>query len=166
VESTCPYSVYLSKDRLFRRASLFIPRILEGIYASGISQLEKLGRKYKSDDQGFEEILPPPSNWLAIRNFAMSGIKMFRQVCKKIYYSDPFSWVLLFRINGSSDFLKNSYGSFKELKPSKDRFWADPFVVSKEEKYFVFVEEFIYSSNKGHIAVLELDRKEYYRIQK
>ena len=159
VESTCPYSVHLNKDRLFRRASLFIPRVLEGIYKSDVSHLEKLGQKYKSEYQGYEDSLPPPLNLRATFYFAGSGIKLLRQVCKKVYFSDPFSWILLFRINGTSDFLQNSYGSFKEIKPSRDKFWADPFVVSSEEKYFVFVEEFIYSLNKGHIAVLELDNE-------
>ena len=82
-----------------------------------------------------------------------------RKSLKKVFYSDPFSWVLLFKIKDSKDFLNNSYSSFNKLQPSKDKFWADPFVISRADKYFVFVEEFIYAKNKGHISVLELDKE-------
>jgi hypothetical protein len=81
-----------------------------------------------------------------------------RKSLKKVFYSDPFSWVLLFKIKDSKDFLNNSYSSFNRLQPSKDKFWADPFVISRDDKYSIFVEEFIYAKNKGHISVLELDK--------
>jgi hypothetical protein len=45
-----------------------------------------------------------------------------------------------------------------ELAPPDDRFWADPHVVCREGRYYVFVEELIYSRGRGHIAVLVLDR--------
>jgi hypothetical protein len=44
------------------------------------------------------------------------------------------------------------------LIPTTDRFWADPFPVKFEEKYFVFFEEFIYKEDKAHISVVELSK--------
>ena len=37
-----------------------------------------------------------------------------------------------------------------------DRFWADPHVVERDGRYWVFLEEWIYATQKGHIAVLEI----------
>jgi hypothetical protein len=44
------------------------------------------------------------------------------------------------------------------IYPPPDRFWADPFVWSTPEAHFIFVEELLFSTRKGHIAVLELAR--------
>jgi hypothetical protein len=45
------------------------------------------------------------------------------------------------------------------LSTPSDRFWADPFVVTKGDKHFIFVEELLYKKNKGHIAVIEIDNE-------
>ncbi|MDM7918821.1 MAG: hypothetical protein QUS12_06600 [Methanosarcina sp.] len=42
LESTCSYSVHLNRNKLYWRASLSIPRIIEGIYKYGSSYLEHL----------------------------------------------------------------------------------------------------------------------------
>lgn len=44
------------------------------------------------------------------------------------------------------------------LYPPPDRLWADPFVWSTREAHFIFVEELLFATGKGHIAVLELAR--------
>ncbi|WHY90977.1 hypothetical protein QNK12_25600 [Neobacillus cucumis] len=43
------------------------------------------------------------------------------------------------------------------IKPPIDRFYADPFIFKKDNRTFVFFEEFIYSKGKGDISVLEID---------
>jgi hypothetical protein len=40
------------------------------------------------------------------------------------------------------------------LTPPVDRFWCDPFLLQRGDSLHVFVEEYVYSSGKGHIAVL------------
>ncbi len=45
------------------------------------------------------------------------------------------------------------------IYPPEDRFWADPFVWRKDDRYYVFYEEFPYATRRGHISVMELDRQ-------
>ena len=40
--------------------------------------------------------------------------------------------------------------------PPKDRLWADPFIVYRDHRYYIFVEELLYKVGKGHIAVIEM----------
>jgi len=61
-------------------------------------------------------------------------------------------WQLLFSFENNLNFK-----DFIKITPPKDRFWADPFLVEYENKYYVFYEELIYSENIGHIACLEID---------
>jgi hypothetical protein len=48
---------------------------------------------------------------------------------------------------------------FKSLLPPRDRFWADPFPVRANDRYYIFFEEWIYGQPRGHISVLEVDEQ-------
>jgi hypothetical protein len=158
-ESTCSYSIHLNRDKLFRRSSLFTLRVIKGIHKHGKNHLEGLGKKHEKDICDETLKLTAPSFSSSVRNFAAALMILLSKSIKKIFFSDPFNWILLFKKDDTKDFINNSYSSFNKLHPSKDKFWADPFVISRDNKYFVFIEEFIYAKNKGHISVLELDKQ-------
>ena len=46
---------------------------------------------------------------------------------------------------------------FKPHVPPPDRYWADPFVIARNDRNYVFIEEKIYHTGLGHIACLEFD---------
>jgi hypothetical protein len=83
----------------------------------------------------------------------------------RLFYNRFFSkrnwnWFLLYRINNrKTDIFPANLNKFESLKPKKDRFWADPFVISRDNKYYLFIEELIFKTNKGHISVIELDER-------
>lgn len=156
-ESTCSYSVHLNRDKIFRRASYAIPRVVKGMKLYGSDYLMKLVEKCDQEDAVLAEQAPPPSSHLSLVNLMIFKKIFLSKILKKVIFDDPFLWTLLFRISPEKDFTNFSYKDFRQLKPSKDKFWADPFVVSKDGNYFVFVEEFIYRRNKGHISVLKLN---------
>ncbi|HET8783590.1 MAG TPA: hypothetical protein VFM63_14285 [Pyrinomonadaceae bacterium] len=68
-------------------------------------------------------------------------------------------WALAYRFRSGPQDANNTLYRFKNLLPPKDRFWADPFAVKVGEQYYVFIEEYPYEHAKGHISVIELDRK-------
>jgi hypothetical protein len=157
-ESTYVYSVNVNRNKLFWRASLFVPRIMKGIYLYGDSYLHMLINKFKKDEfANAVDTFSAPAFLPALRNLVIFFVLTIRQFCKKVSYSNSFNWLLLFEINDVEDVLFKSFSRFKKLQPSKNLFWADPFVIARNDKFYVFVEEYIYQMNKGHIAVLELD---------
>lgn len=159
-ESTCAYSISLNANKILWRASSFIPMIMNGIYRFGDNYLNKLSGKCKDEERpAFIEHSSAPSLIPAAFNFLSSFLVLSRQILKKIFYTDNFSWILLFKINGNTDFFHNSFISYKKLQSANDKFWADPFIICKNDRYFVFVEELIYKTNRGHISVLELNEK-------
>ncbi len=157
-ESTISYSISLNRDKLLKRASLYIPRVVEGIYLYGNDFLVRLEGKNSCVPHELQKQLKPPGFAASLGNVFKCGINLVRQAAKKIWYSDPFSWTLLYKIGNNENFLRNNYGDFSQIMPGREKFWADPFIVYRDEKYYVFVEEFIYGKNKGHISVLELDK--------
>ena len=52
---------------------------------------------------------------------------------------------------------------YKKILPPKDRFWADPHIITKDDNYFVFIEEYIYKKSKGHISLIKIDKKGNYK---
>jgi len=63
-------------------------------------------------------------------------------------------WVIL--TARGIDYTALRWESFTPLVPDKDRYWGDPFVLQRDGRYFVFVEEKLYATGRGRIACLEL----------
>ncbi len=58
-------------------------------------------------------------------------------------------WILMF---GFEKDMSMSFDNFTWIVPPRDRFWADPFVVYDGGVHHVFIEEFDYRTQKGHIS--------------
>lgn len=46
---------------------------------------------------------------------------------------------------------------FTPLLPPPDRFWADPFPLRRDGRWWVFFEEYRFAEGRGHLRALELD---------
>jgi hypothetical protein len=66
-------------------------------------------------------------------------------------------WIILLAQVESGE--KPTWKDFKRLPPPPDRIWADPFIWTQENKYYVFIEEMPFSTNRGHISCLTFDRQ-------
>lgn len=82
-------------------------------------------------------------------------MKLFKKIKSKISHFPYFyQWIILVNMNND---ISTSFSKFKEIMPTKDRFWADPFVIYKDQKHHIFFEEFLNSQNKGHLSVMIVD---------
>ncbi|NOI82315.1 hypothetical protein F0237_16730 [Vibrio tubiashii] len=50
---------------------------------------------------------------------------------------------------------------YNEIENPVGRFLADPFVIKKNEKHYIFVEDYFYSEGKGKISAIQVDDKGY-----
>jgi hypothetical protein len=64
-------------------------------------------------------------------------------------------WVILTAQGMDYDSLQ--WTGLHPLMPTKDRYWGDPFVVRKADRFYVFIEEKLYATGRGHISCLTLD---------
>lgn len=60
---------------------------------------------------------------------------------------------------GMADDLVLACWRLRPLAPPIDRFWADPHILKVGDRYFMFIEELLYASGKGHISVMEIDER-------
>jgi hypothetical protein len=147
------YSIHLNLDRACNLCSLFIPRILKGIYEKGPGYLTSLiERSPLSANKQNQDVPRSPSNIQAAWN--MLAV-YFTYACNKVLYLERQKWFVAYK--QEKDPLINGSGNYTSLIPTGDRFWADPFVICRDKKAYVFIEELLFATNKGHISVLELD---------
>ena len=66
-------------------------------------------------------------------------------------------WLLLIGRAPFPDAERLDPASLAPIAPPPDRFWADPFIWSRDGRCWVFVEELPFDTRIGRISVLELD---------
>ncbi len=91
-----------------------------------------------------------PRNAEMARMLVDHGLRYVRERVERPLYVDQ--WVMAWQ--RSEEF--PSAAPFHYLLPPKDRFWADPFPVVRDGRRYIFFEEMLFGSPRGHIAVLEL----------
>ena len=80
---------------------------------------------------------------------------------KKYIFRKKQTWTVCYSRNS---FDKVDFQNPVEIDNLKDRYFADPFVISKNNKKFIFVEDFSFKNNKGSISVIEIDENDSKKI--
>jgi hypothetical protein len=82
-------------------------------------------------------------------------LSRIRNKIRSYFFLDQ--WIVL--LAPGSGYKSLSWKDFTPLPPPLDRFWADPFIWVHENIYYVFIEELLYSTNRGRIVCLTLDKE-------
>ncbi|MFY8019736.1 MAG: glucosamine inositolphosphorylceramide transferase family protein, partial [Bacteroidia bacterium] len=74
------------------------------------------------------------------------------KIANKKYFKQ---WVLYIGTNTGSN-SKPDFSTYDIILPPIDRSWADPFLYTRENKNYLFIEEYIFTTKKGFLSVMEL----------
>jgi len=157
--STDHLFVNRNRNKCYWKSLSFLPRKLEELYQFGEEQFFDKVAKYNT----------PPATSLKRRYTTPTNVEMIKLLCKhwlqlfKDFINSGLylkQWYLLFNLEKD---LENEYKQFKSIIPPKDRYWADPHIVFKDNLYYIFIEEFILKKNKGHISLLIMDENGNYK---
>jgi hypothetical protein len=113
-------------------------------------EILKINNKYNLLET---EINNSPTNLVIVKALYELFITVIKRIFQRAIWIEQ--WFLLFNIN---DNLSVPYSEYKQIVPPNDRFWADPHIIEKDSKYFVFIEEYIYKQRKACISVIELNK--------
>lgn len=134
----------------------FLPRKLNELYERGADQFHQ---ELRGPGTPLEFYSKPeysrPGHHHYILLLCKHMVRQFRLSYTKLLYRHQ--WILLYALNTSGEGIVFSLPRYRRLLPPADRFWADPFIIYKKGLYYLFVEEYIYSRKKGHIAVMTID---------
>ncbi len=147
------FSVKANRNNLYWKSAAFVVRKLKDL-AEGIPVCppeKQLYRPYSN------RLYRMPTNGEMFSRLSRLGAKYVASKFQAALSSDQ--WALAYRFRSGAGDANNTLYRFKRLLPPKDRFWADPFAIKAGDHYYVFIEEYPYETAKGHISVIELDRK-------
>ena len=149
-----------NKNNYYWKALSFLPSKIEELYNLGEKMFFKGVNKINSYPQFYSNRLyTSPSNKEMFMLGSKLLLKYFAGKINSLFYFHQ--WILLFKLNSNSNISKSFY-SFKKIIPPKDRFWADPHILLKNNKYYIFIEELMYATNKAHISLIVMDDKGNY----
>ena len=144
-----PYSISRNQGHLFWKASVLMPQALKRLAMFG--EHEFFAHAETVTKTGM------PSPLTTSQSIQLSRLQIKNKLNKetrKLFDSDQ--WGLMVRSGGVTTPLR--WEEFKRLIPPQDRLWADPFLVEREGRAYIFFEELTYKTRRGHINCMEIDR--------
>lgn len=149
--STHPDSVALNRSNYFLKMSAIVLQALSLLWEeSGSNSWQP------TVDCDYDEQVPKsPTN----RKLIIPLLQHCSKIIKRKIESRLFNhqWFLAFSFQDKpKDFGK--FSDYTEMIPPPDRLWADPFPVYLNGKYYLFFEELLFRSGKGHLSVTELQK--------
>lgn len=80
-------------------------------------------------------------------------VRLAAKMWRKLFYREQ--WFVQIELGARRGLIPDPT-QCQAIYPPADRFWADPFVLSRPEAHYIFVEELFFGEGKGHISVLEV----------
>ena len=146
-------SVQDNKSNYYWKTGLFITRKMRELYEVGEEAFfAKVYEDNRHPEIYSERLYTEPSNTELAR---LTFNKIMQKI--RVLVNNQFvleQWILLFHLK---DEFSSSLWRYKKIVPPMDRFWADPHVIYRDEKYYLFIEEYLYETNKGHISLITME---------
>ena len=143
-------SVTANRDDCYWRSSSLVVHTLNRLHKHRAGTWSSPERHSAND-------APPPGSvrngkvlWPVVR---LLGRQAANRIRYRLYENQ---WFLAFRFRSSKDDPNDVYRDFKHATPPKGRFWADPFPVCWEDRYYIFLEDGISHPHKGRISLMEV----------
>ncbi|MGH8275048.1 MAG: glucosamine inositolphosphorylceramide transferase family protein, partial [Gammaproteobacteria bacterium] len=146
-------SVADNRSNYYWKSLFLLPRKMKELYDSEEKEFfARLEAQNKNPEFYSERLYTPPSN-LKLAKLVSKKIwkKTTRIIASKLWFDQ---WILMFHIKEE---FSSALWRYKPIMPPKDRFWADPHVVYRDGRYYIFIEEYLYSTGKGHISLIVMD---------
>ena len=151
-----PYSVQRNLHFHYWKALHLLPRALERLSSQGGEMF------FKDADQKLPLFFTNPLYRTPVNSHIVSlvlrkAISFWRKKIGDRYAFEQ--WQIGFYIDRKQQGFAGTLRRYRKLVPPKDRFWADPFVIAKDNKFYIFFEELVYERKNAHISCIALDEK-------
>jgi hypothetical protein len=151
VGATLRNSVRLNRLNCLRKGMCFFRRLLE--------RLTRNGDNWRSAQPATPAV---PAHYPVLREPTVSALarlswRMVSNVTanrlRSLLWRDQWQIAYYFADEGEAGF---RFERLRYLVPPKDRFWADPFAIEHQGRYFIFFEELPYRTVKGRVMAIEV----------
>ncbi|WDE12252.1 hypothetical protein [Thalassomonas haliotis] len=143
------------KNSEYWKSSMFVSRVLEKLHRMGEEAFyQEIAADNLHPEFDTGQVFTSPTTREKLNIAAKKLQDKVTILFKKSFYCPQ--WFLLYDLKPG---LSKNFSRYKKITPPKDRFWADPHIISADNKYYIFIEEYMLASKKGHIAVIEMDHR-------
>jgi len=148
-------SISRSRNNCYWRSTLFVPRILNHLHQRGLTYLNEIVNKNNDDINIYDyPLYRTPTNLIAFKYMIKHiGLLLF-MIFRKLFYREY--WFVLIGYY-QMDRFSCSLKDFLSIKSPRGTYWADPFLLFRDNKYFLLVEEYSYKKKTGYISIAELN---------
>ncbi len=153
IGATHKFSLNLSRNSLYAKSMYLMPRLIRRLYLEGdqfITEPAALPEFYN------HRLYVAPTN-AQVLSFSFRLVTgSFTKYLRQLFYRNQ--WFLLFSLRKNGE-LQPSMRKMKKLMPPSGTFWADPHVIYRDSKYYIFLEEKNFSKKNAHVSLIIMDEK-------
>lgn len=148
-------SLYRNRNPIYWKTAEFALRRLRDLHDRGVEYIQNLPTYNEPDDYARRIYKTPDAAQMAVFLTRRFGRVIRSKVKSKIGGNTP-QWFLAIRKRSSQHGFDDPSG-YRIIRPPKDRFYADPFLVKRDGRNFLFFEDLRYAQNRAHISCAEID---------
>ena len=141
-------SISLNQKSFFWRASNVVPRALQKLHTKGeqefFGQTKSVAASEKAD-------FPSPAQSASLAQ--KQALQTYENKIRRRITPQP--WALM--SGKSTEGEKLNWNRLSLKVPQRDVFWADPFLLKKQNTTYLFFEEYVYKTQRGRISYAILD---------
>ena len=126
-------------------------RTIKGLQTKNLKQLSRVKTETKKNVNGTS------TGPLKSRPYKYLGSLFVNKLSQKFLRKEQ--WVLLLQFIDQSEKFNEiplSFADYTEISPPEDCFWADPFVITENNRHYVFFEELPFATERGHLSCMEV----------
>ena len=154
---TTKFHYLLNQANLYNKSNFYMKKIL-----SDLATTKKLPKKLESFPY-FNQLYKRPSLLVQFLYFYNLAIYIFSTIIQKILLKKYLRWEVAYKFTNWRSLVMSK--AIKIENPVNS-FLADPFVISKNNKNYCFVEDFDYLLSRGCISLYELNETKATRYGK
>lgn len=147
-----PLSLYINQVRAFTKGAALVTDALARI-RDGDDVFFKPTVAAESPKQTYSRV---SSAGLLVRAMGVLGRRIARRAAYRLRYHEQ--WLIYVRHRGSAPPWASEFRGVPLLPPAR-RFYADPFLFSRDGETYLFFEDYPFDTGKGVISYVRLDRE-------
>ena len=152
--STDKFGLHRNLNNVLWKLPFMLERALKKLHKIGPDAFYAMAAKHYPVPITFLQKKYYPGNLEVVVGLALNYLARFRIKIDRNFNFEQY--ILLFKM-GRENTTTQKFDEFKRILPPKDRFWADPFVLEKDNAHYIFIEELIYKNKLGTIGVIKMD---------
>lgn len=144
-----PMSLRKTRDEHLWKVSSFVERSIRKARKAGAVEFVRMAQDAKPFTEPRKSSRERRLSQILLLVYFLQYV-LWRSLRKfqRLFFSEQ--WALLTDMNNKG----YNFGNCKTIQRSSEHLWADPHVVYRDGKYYVFIEEVPPDTERGHIAVL------------